>query len=126
LTTEVETCLLSNGYISQKIDRQSFNVLIASDWFLSCDEPGWGVNQLLPVSAPEEGCEAKGMTPDPACPCDWRAGIECPNHIITTPSFYLYKDALIRFITSIEDPWVGNLATCATPTTTQLSDGTEP
>ena len=127
LTNEVETCLLDNKYITSKINRQSFNVIVANDWHLGCDEPGWGVNQLLPVLADQEGCSAKGMTPNTSCHCEWRAGIRCPNSIITTPAFYLYKDALIRYTANIINPWAdATIASCAQPSTAQLSDGTEP
>ncbi len=133
LTGEVEKCLASveaDAGVARAcmqyagtIDRKSFVVKIANDWVLSCD----GSQQLLPVLAGSAGCIAKGLTPSEQCPCRWRAGIECPNQIITTPSFYLYKDALTRFVTGCADPWAyPSLATCVSPSTTPLSDGTDP
>lgn len=126
LTHEVEVCL------NTSIDRSSFGVKVVSDYKLSCNEPGWGVSQQLNVLAPEDACEDKNQTPDPACPCRYRSGIEQGNGndngkdtLITTPSFYLYKDVLIRHTLNVIDPWTAELAPCATPTTGQLSDGTE-
>lgn len=119
LTSEVESCL------NVKIDRTSFKVKIANDWVLSCDKS----QQLLPtpVFAGNAGCVAKGLVPDPNCPCRWRAGIRCPNVIVIPPNFYLYKDALIRFVKGIPNPWIDPvLSVCATPSTTPLSDGSDP
>lgn len=141
LVNEVSTCLdgvAPNGQLPPDIvsasvchsttftwplERKWFEVKIASDWVYSCDH----TQQLLPVLAGNAGCIAKGETPTDTCPCRWRAGIECPNHIITTPSFYLFKDALTRFLTGCENPWANpELAKCASPTTTPLSDGSDP
>jgi hypothetical protein len=128
ITDEVDTCLLTNGVTSKPIDRSSFVIKIASDWVYSCDTTSFGGEQeLLPVDAPQGGCLAKGEVPDAICPCRWRAGIRCPNIIITPPNLYLYKDALIRFVLTITDPWGGPpLSVCATPTTNPLSNGTDP
>ena len=145
LTNEVETCLATafpGGVIPLDVaagsycsatnftlpfDRHSFVVKIASDWVLSCPDPVYGQQQLLPVSAGDSGCIAKGLAPSAQCPCRWRAGIECPNNLITTPSFYLYKDVLIRYMTGCGDPWaMVQFSTCAMPTTLPLSDGTGP
>ena len=135
LVDEVETCLqgvavngeLPPDVVSQSecagktiafpINRKSFVVKIASDWIYSCDQS----EQLLPVAAPNSGCVAKGETPTAQCPCEWRAGIKCPNAIITTPSLYLFKDPLIRFITSCKNPWANSqMAVCATPSVPPL------
>lgn len=143
LTNEVDKCLTAisptgnlpsdmqsgsrcyQGSFQLPIAKKSFVVKIANDWVLSCD----GTQQLLPdpVKAGPAGCVAKGQTPDAQCPCRWRAGIRCPNVLVVTPSFYLYKDVLIRFVTGCQNPW-GNdvLAQCASPSTTPLSDGTDP
>ncbi len=131
LTFEVESCLTlveksntgpSCMIFHGSIARNSFVIKIASDWVLSCDKS----EQLLPVYAGSEGCIEKGITPTEQCPCRWRAGIKCPNVLIVTPSFYLYKDALIRFVTGCQNPWASPaLASCATPSTLPLSDGTD-
>jgi hypothetical protein len=107
LTSEVSECL------GMSIDRASFRVKVPRNWALSCDK----TQQVLPVLAPNEGCDAKGLT-DRSCPCRWRAFIQCPNVIIATPSLYLYKDALIRLVTGNPNPWGDpRLAKCAAPTT---------
>jgi len=112
LTAEVEAC-------TGKIDRSSFVVKIPAppDWAPSCD----GSQQVLRSRAPDDGCRAKGLTPDAACPCRWRARIQWPNVIVATPSLYLYKDALTRFVTGSRDPWSDpKLAPCVAPTTPPL------
>lgn len=107
LTMEVENC------IPISIDRQSFSVKIVNDYVLSCDK----TEQLLNTNAPNSGCYAKGEKPTEQCPCRWRSGIKCPNILVTTPSFLLYKDVLIRFILNNKDPWADtHLSVCATPT----------
>lgn len=143
LTNEVQSCLtaafpngslppdvVSSSQCAQNrfqlpIQKQNFAVKIANDSVLSCD----GTEELLPnpVMSGPTGCVAKGEVPNASCPCRWRAGIQCPNVIIVTPSFFLYKDALTRFITTCRNPWIDSrLAQCASPSTTPLSDGSDP
>ena len=142
LTSEVETCLdtafngtlpddvvhnslCSNNHFPIHINRAGFEVKIPNDWVINCD----GTQQLLPtpVKSGPNGCLAKGETPSAQCPCRWRAGIKCPNILITTPSFYLYKDVLVRYTTGCQNPWASpQLAACASPSTTPLSDGSDP
>lgn len=135
LTNEVEACLESrfggtltkdvldaSGCPEQQfklpIDRSSFVVKVAQDWQLSCDQ----TEQVLPITAGAAGCVAKGLIPTEFCPCRWRAGIKCPNVLIVTPSFFLYKDVLIRYITGCINPWASpTLAECAAPTTQPLN-----
>lgn len=136
LTNEVETCLEKNfgspPHIPQEVrnasycvvsdfnlpcDRDCFSVKVPDDWVMSCD----GSQQLLPTEAPQELCDAKGLTANPDCPCRWRAGIQNNNIIVTTPSLYLYKDPLIRIITGCNNPWAHTrLAECAQPTVPPL------
>lgn len=112
LTDEVAACL------GRPIDRASFRVKIPSEWTLSCDAQ----QQLLPSGAPGEGCDAKGL--QGACPCRWRAIVQCPDVIVTTPSLYLYKDALVRLVVPSADPWSSPaLAKCASPSTGPLDVG---
>jgi hypothetical protein len=106
LTTYVEECL------NQPIDRRSFVVKIPTNWHKSCD----GSQQVLDSEAPQSGCAAKGLEPNPECPCRWRALIQCPNVIVSTPNLYIYQDALIRFVTGSTNPWADErLAKCAQP-----------
>ena len=140
LTNEVNDCLITtfpNKILSETImnasycdniemplpiDKTSFVVKIPNDWILNCDN----TQQVLPtpVKSGGDGCIDKGLTPTEFCPCRWRAGIKCPNMLITTPSFYLYKDVLVRFITGCANPWASpELAICASPSTSPLSDG---
>jgi hypothetical protein len=80
------------------IDRHCITVKIPSNWSWSCD----GKEQLLADDAPQEGCGAKGFKEDPDCPCKWRAGIQDGGIIITTPNLRLFKDPLVKMITSCE------------------------
>jgi|SRR5581483_1631016 len=144
LTNEVQACLAKNfpdgvipdgfaqvsycekgTHINLPIDKKSFVVKIAGDWVLNCD----GTQQVLPkpVESGNVGCWNKGELPTAQCPCRWRAGIACPNKLITCPNFYLYKDVLIRFSTGCAEPWqIPQFAECASPSTTPLSDGSDP
>jgi hypothetical protein len=138
LTNEVERCLFlkfperlsdtvklqagCDGDLTFKpLNRASFVVKVASDWHLTCD----GQQQVLPIEAPAISCEYyKGEHPTLECPCSYRAGIKCPNILVVTPSLYIYKDVLIRFLYDCVDPWANkDLAACATPSTAPLSDG---
>lgn len=118
LTDEVEAC------VGKTIDRGSFRVKIANDWHLSCD----GAQQVLPAAgAGDLGCEAKGLTPTAACPCLWRAYLQGDGVIVATPSMYLFKDALTRFVTGSRNPWADpKLVACVQPTTAPLSNGSGP
>lgn len=125
ITNSFCTNLSINKTIPLPIDKSSFIVKIANDWVISCD----GLQQLLPTPIKYGGssCISKGLIPTAECPCRWRAGFKCPNVIITTPSFYLFKDVLIRFVTGCQGPWeTVELSKCASPTTTPLSDGSDP
>lgn len=109
LVGEVGDCL------KMSIDRSSFVVKVPTDTVLSCD----GKQQELTAIAPMSGCDAKGLTG--ACPCHWRAVVQCPNVIVATPSLYLFKDALVRFVTGSQNPWADPaLAKCASPSTDPL------
>lgn len=102
------------------IARQCLTVKIPSDWHLNCA----GDQQVLPARASEAACTSKGLQPTPECPCHWRAGIENFTTIVTTPSFYLFKDPLIRIATGCNNPWGSPaLAACARPSTDPLSLG---
>jgi len=120
-TEEVKNLSICDSYdISLPIDRSSFYVKVANDWVYSCDK----TQELLPdpVIGGSLGCQNKGLIETDKCSCRWRAGIKCPNILVVTPSLYLYKDVLIRFIGSCKNPWGTNeLAMCATPTTNPLS-----
>ena len=139
VTDEVYSCLrhtftngklsdavISSSWCSQSkirfVKKSCFDVEIADDWRLSCD----GSQQVLKDEAPEESCKAKDLHRDfDECPCSWRAGIQQKEDttpiIVTTPSLYLYKDPLLRYITSCDYPWSSPpLAACMTPSTGPL------
>jgi hypothetical protein len=77
-------------------------IKIPKDITWSCD----GTQQLLPTEAPQELCNAKGFNLDPDCPCRWRALIQSPAIIVTTPNLALFKDALLRYVTDEFNPWL--------------------
>lgn len=103
---EVEWCT------EQSIDRSAIRVKVPPGWGPSCD----GTDEVLPLRAPPNGCRQKGLEPDEACPCRWRAVVQCPNVIVTTPNLHLFKDALTRWLTGCDNPWTDPaLAECASP-----------
>jgi hypothetical protein len=115
LVAEVSDCL------KMSIDRSAFLVKIPGDFVLSCDHK----QQELTAIAPMSGCDAKNLAGP--CQCHWRAIIQCPNVIVTTPSLYLFKDALVRWVTGSQNPWADPaLAACAAPSTDPLSLGGGP
>jgi hypothetical protein len=142
LTDEVERCLIAqfgnppivppivvmqglcqSNTFDLPIKRACLTVKVPSDWFISQYEYGGSKHQLLPYPAPEQGCLDKGL---PAGNCYWRAGIQNNLTIVVPPSFYLYKDPLIRIVTGCNNPWGSPpLAVCANPSTMPLDNGTE-
>lgn len=104
------------------VKRQCLTVKVASDWFLSETEFAGSKQQLLPAYAGYGDC-GKNLSPGP---CYWRAGVQDGMTIVTTPSFYVYKEPLLRLTTGCRDPWSSpELSVCMTPTTGALSDGSE-
>jgi hypothetical protein len=77
-------------------------IKVVNDWQWSCD----GKWQLLGASAtaPQELCSSKGLSPDPNCPCRWRAGLQDGN-IVVTPDLRMLADPLIRLATGCNNPW---------------------
>lgn len=147
LTDEVETCLMAtfpDGNLTPLVaqgenstclhgtkillplPRSCMTVKVASDWHLSTDEFAGSYQQLLhdvAVGAPAD-C-GKGETG--TGPCYWRAGIQNNTTIVTTPSFYVYKQYVMEIATGCLNSWNSpELSGCMTPTTGPLSDGTGP
>lgn len=107
------------------IDRGCLWVKVAADWHLSESEFAGSKQQLLHDIASESGDCGKGETGPGAC--FWRAGVQDKVTIVTTPSFYVFKDPLVRIVTGCALPWSSpRLTACMTPTTTALSDGSNP
>lgn len=124
MTIDVESCLAEEfpdgknpdggwcqeSQFSPKTDKECLQVKIPKSWHLS-EETG---HQLLKDVAPGEGCKAKGL--DASDGCYWRAGLQDGCKVITTPNLYLYKDPLIKFITTCDNVWyVEKFAKCASP-----------
>lgn len=141
LTSEVETCLSSFGnppHLNNKImidaDCQSetfdlpihtecLTVKVAKDWFLSDLDFAGSKQQLLPYVAGYGDC-GKNFSYGP---CYWRAGIQDNLTIVSTPSFYLYKEPILKIATGCKNPWNSpELAACMVPTTNALDDGNQP
>lgn len=99
------------------LDHGCLTVKVPDDWTLTCD----GSQQILPTRAPDEGCLEKGLTPTAQCPCRYRGGTQDDHIIVTTPSFYIFKDPLIRVVTGCNNPWRHpTLAKCAQPSVPRL------
>jgi hypothetical protein len=129
LTDEVELCLIEefgnpplipeevmmgSGCLINTFDiplpRECLTVKIPDDWVWSCD----GTQQLLPYEAPQKLCDEKGLDYNLSCPCRWRGGIQNDHVIVTTPNMVIYKDSLIRMMTSCNNPWAHTkLSNCA-------------
>jgi hypothetical protein len=141
LTDEVELCLKKFGYPAHlpddvvkngecernsfefPIHRECLTVKVAANWFLSKYEYGGTLHQQLPYTNGGQ-CTNKGL---PAGVCYYRNTIQDDYTIVVPPSFYLYKDALVRIATGCHNPWYDNsLAECMTPTTNPLDDGSQP
>lgn len=143
LTNEVEKCLTEtfgnpavlpeevsktawcrgNTTFDLPLHRECLTVKVANDWFLSQYEYGGSKHQQLPYTNGAE-CTYKGL---PSGPCYFRVGIQDDNTIVVPPSFYLYKDALVRIATGCSYPWFHpSLAKCMEPTTKPLDNGSQP
>lgn len=97
-------------------------VKVANDWHLSETMFAGSYQQLLPSFAGYGDC-GKDLAPGI---CFWRAGIQDNYTIVTTPSFYVFKDPLVRLTTGCDKPWSNAaLTVCMTPTTHPLDDGSE-
>lgn len=94
LTDQLEACL------ERSIDRSTFVVKIPADWTYSCD----GTEEVLPfVSVFDKTC--KGKTATETCPCRYRAVLQEPNVVVTTPNLKLYRDALSRLLLNTSNTW---------------------
>lgn len=142
LTDEVEECLFKlqkqfpqfsdemaqSGQCESKtfnlpISRECLTVKVASDWFLSKYEFNGTHHQQLPYTNGGM-CTNKGLPPGV---CYYRVGIQDNLTIVVPPSFYLYKDGLVRIATGCHNPWYMDvLAACMEPSTPPLGSGNEP
>jgi len=142
LTNETEQCLMdtfgnpptlspkvaSNGWCQSftfdlPVHRECLVVKVASDWFLSTYDYNGSKQQQLPYSN-GGSCTDKGLPPGK---CYYRVGIQDNTTIAVPPSFYLYKDGLVRIITGCKNPWYSDpLANCMNPTTQPLDNGMQP
>lgn len=141
LTNEVESCLIekfgspivldkeivqqaqcrSNSF-DLPLPRQCLVVKVAPDWFVSQYEYGGSKHQLIPYT--NGGiCTDKGV---PVQTCYYRAGLQDDFTIVVPPSFYLYKDPLVRIVTGCLNPWNNpQLSECMFPTTKPLDNGSQ-
>jgi len=81
--------------------RGCLEIKVPRKWESSCIDASI---QLLPVSAPDWHCIAKGLTPTPECPCRWRAGIQDGNILVTTPDLGMFRHELLRYISGCHLP----------------------
>lgn len=82
-------------------------------WTISCS--GHQILSQGPPMRPGEKCGGKNLDPTKECPCRYRMAVFEKTFVIT-PDAQLFKDGLVRSITSCKNPW-GNklLAECASP-----------
>jgi hypothetical protein len=122
--TEGPACGLSHKF-TLPITRSCLTVKVAADWHMSESVWNGSKQQLLhDISSDAGDCGKSELGPGA---CYWRAGVQSHVVIVTTPSFYVFKDPLVRIVTGCAYPWSSaRLSTCMTPTTTALSDGSGP
>lgn len=148
LTDEVETCLTKaypDGWINTlagqenhddgaacgrshrftlPVSRSCLTVKIAADWHKSSSEFAGTFQQLLHDISSNAGPDCGKNEIGPGA-CYWRAGIQNNVVIVTTPSFFVYKQPLVEIITGCSFPWSSSkLSACMAPTTDAMSDGT--
>ncbi len=80
-----------------------FKVKVPNDWEYSKCYPE---EQLLPISAPDALCEAKGLHPTPECPCRWRVETQDDYIIVSPPNLKLFKAELARMVTGCNNVWI--------------------
>jgi hypothetical protein len=111
-TMKASSCLYSNILV----DRASLGVKVAPDWHVTapeCSDVAWGgAMQVFPCTIDKALCDAKHLNLDPSCPCECRSAVLDNHVIVTTPDLYLFDDALIRVLTSCNDIWTTELASC--------------
>ena len=86
------------------IDRKCMTVLVPAKTTTSCD----GKHQLLYDRVPESACLAKGLEPDPACPCRLRSFVQDGGWTaVATPNLELLAQAVARIggCSDIGNPW---------------------
>lgn len=106
---------------SLEYPRKSEFVVVVAESALNCTQK----EQVLTVEAPRSGCIAKGRVPTEECPCRWRSGFREARDgtllFITTPSMFMLSDALARYVSSCQNPWVTEqVIVCARPRVTPL------
>jgi hypothetical protein len=87
------------------LNRACLVIKVVSPAYSSCSD--W---QHIPVEAPADLCEAKGLTPTADCHCLWRTAIQDNNTIITPPAMYLWDVG--RMMTTCNDVWRSDFAKC--------------
>jgi hypothetical protein len=108
------------------VSRSCLTVKVAADWHLSTDEFAGSKQQLLHDVALDAGADCGKNETGPGA-CYWRAGVQDKVTIVTTPSFYVFKQPLVEILTGCAFPWSSpTLTACMAPTTAPLSDGTGP
>lgn len=89
------------------VHRECLTVKVAPDWHVGC-----AGEQVFPCSVDPALCQAKGLTPTAACPCECRSAIQDDGTIVVTPDLRLYANDLMRLQTSCNDIWVPGLEEC--------------
>lgn len=93
------------------IDRASLLVVIPPDWHVSkCSG-----EQLFPCHITDAGCDTKGLSREPECPCQCRHAVQQRSALIVTPNAKLLPAAIVETVTGCANPWAGVLAWCAAP-----------
>jgi len=131
ITQEVEACLAerfpnnslksvyaqaycnSGHEFTPKANKKCLEVKVPDDWLWSRNKE----QQFINNRAGDKGCLDKGFSQESIDKygCYWRVGLQDGYKIITPPNLYLYKDALVKYITGCDNVWYSELAVCASP-----------
>ncbi len=99
------------------IDRECLEVKVAADWIPSKIDG----QQMLPAPGPASVCLAKGFcTVESECACHIRSGIQNNRTLVVPPSFYMFKQVLVRIATGCNNVWIQGLEKCSQPTVPAL------
>lgn len=94
--------------VPRAINRAGLVIKVAPDWYVSkCSG-----QELFPCMVGASDCRAKGVDPEPDCPCACRQAVQWDFVVIVPPGMALLKGGIMRAVTACENPWALPLAAC--------------
>lgn len=101
----IEQCFSEVSGYEEKIKRECLTIKVVVPILSQCSD-----QQMVPVKAPDEFCNNKGITPTKECPCLWRTAIQDNTTIVTPPVMYLWEIGRIHF--GNNNIWESEYAKC--------------